>query len=394
MNKINLYKLEVIENEEVREGLIRPILNKFCENRMEKDNPFHLCIREVLGGGYTDSVVLSAEYGTDPPDENSFNNCFRVLKIGKEDVLKKESDAFKKFNLRGSLYFCELEELKEQDCLTLKIEDEPAKYGVLVYKDGKINSSAVSLKGVSKYVMEHYSLADKESFDPRPAGENIEDILTKVFNDLKSKVYGTKRYDRDNPVIDAYKDRVKKKIEEAFSEERYEKLNIGELTGKTREELLKTALNYENFYIANNIHGDLNPNNVLLCLEKNCMDINTAVIIDYGEVIKKKDEHFTFVFWDLGRLTGELLLDFIDNIPKKMPEYERADFYEQTEPILKNLFSSEEAINIEGIWAFLYHILFRILYAFFSNKDNDSVSNKDNAVYATTEALRSFITTL
>ena len=62
----------------------------------------------------------------------------------------------------------------------------------------------------------------------------------------------------------------------------------------------------------NFIHGDLNPENVLVW--ENERGFLNCKLIDFGEVIPKKRDNFTPLFWDFSRLLGEMILNFVEEL--------------------------------------------------------------------------------
>lgn len=66
------------------------------------------------------------------------------------------------------------------------------------------------------------------------------------------------------------------------------------------------------YHWTNYIHGDLNPENVLVW--ENERGILNCKLIDFGEVIPKFQEKFTPLFWDFSRLLGEMILNYVEDI--------------------------------------------------------------------------------
>ncbi|MCB1176364.1 MAG: hypothetical protein KDK36_02185, partial [Leptospiraceae bacterium] len=75
------------------------------------------------------------------------------------------------------------------------------------------------------------------------------------------------------------------------------------------------------------IHGDLNPENVLVW--ENERRILICKLIDFGEVIPKKKENFTPLFWDFSRLLGEMILNFVEETTLSKNENNQLDSIEK-----------------------------------------------------------------
>ncbi len=376
--------LNLVRDELLKENVVRPILEHFCD-RLENEAclPVNLAVREQLGGGRTGNAVLSVEYGPGLLNQDSPKNTYRVMKVGPETELIKEYEGYSAFDRKGSLFFCSLEKPdKRNRCRVTPAKGKPVDYNVLIYKDASITSSAVSLKGVSHYIIDHYRHCGEEGFDPRPIGENIGDILSRLFNHLKSKVYATE-VSADGHYAELLSDKLARVLKD-MSVFR----GVPGAEGKTPEEIITAALPQE-FYAAENIHGDLNPNNILLCIDNNGKDINTAVLIDYGEVVNKKNEGFTPTFWDPSRLIGELILDFNEDLFMGSDSWEEA--LKWNKAIIDSIFGMGDPPILNGIWEYLFHVLFRILEAFFPSTDRAEKSDK---VYTCTASLENFLAML
>ncbi len=375
---IKICNYDLLENEEQRK-ITTKILEKFCENRLkDASKDFYLHIRESFSTGYTGSIVLSVEYGYNKPNEDSIDNTYRVLKLGKKELLQIEYDGYINFDKKGSDFFCSVEKIDVNDDYEINQNSNHITYSILVYKDVKINSSAISIKAISRYIIDHFFNAKIESYDPRPIGENLRDVLNKLFTELKKKIYDAAI---ENNI--SYRDILKNKIKSSLTEEMFDKLNIEKYINMPRKQFIDLITNLNEFYIANYIHGDMNPNNVLLCIDKNGLDINTVILIDYGEVINKKNENFTFVFWDIGRLIGGIIQEFIIYL-KKTTSFTWEEIYDNIDKILSKIFNKMSNQEISGIWEYLYYILLRILEAFFARQDNSEQYND-------TKSLNNFI---
>ncbi len=341
-----------------------PILLAFCRTHGAST----IYIREVLGGGRSGNLVLSVEFGNEP---SGGDNTFRVLKIGSHDVLSKEYNGFKTFDKRGSRYFCSIEELwcPEGDSMQ----------GVLVYQDEMIKSGSFSLKGVSDYVLTHYELSRDRDFDPKLLSEYLGDVMSRLFRDLKANVYRATVEHGAGEVL-------RETVRNAFTLERLKSLDPAANEARYIE-LLSMAMSDDTHYLAVNIHGDMNPNNVLLSIEEDASVINDAALIDYGETVDKREKGFTYVFWDLARLTGELLLDFSEHTGLA-DERGRDNCLACGRDVLQGLFGSGDRCSLRGgQWEFLFHMLFRIFDAFFLAKGG----HPENDIYRSGEAVVSFM---
>lgn len=364
--KDTIINIELITDESFQ-PVVQTVLTRFLDNRAKIrswDNRF-LKINRVFTRGNTGSAVISVSYGCDR-DGSSLDHVFRVLKIGEASLLLQERDGFDRFNNKGSAYFSRLVHNTEDI-----VEIGNTVYTVLEYDDAQINSSAQSLKELSKYVIEYYYESKKGAgYDPNPIAENIGNVLYRMFLDLKNKVYGAGPCDPDHCVENdgtemPLNEILYRKLDRSINDEIYNALEGETLTGITRNECLAHILDSGPFYIANHIHGDMNPGNVLLCIDVNGRDIDTCRLIDYGEVISKKNEGFTFVFWDIARLTGEFVLDFVDHVVKTDREVSWDTAVTAVSGVIKGIFGEGDEDDLAGIWDFLRHILFAVIESFF-----------------------------
>ena len=197
-------------------------------------------------------------------------------------------------------------------------------------------------------------------YNPEPIGEKIGFLLNRIFDELKTKVYNTKKISGEKETEDS-RSALRNKLETAFDEQIASKFNIDQTYKISREELLSLILNCNIHYVGTHIHGDLNPNNILLCLGIDGKEIEAASIIDYGEVHAKKQEGLTTVFWDLARLSGEILLDALED-NNQLGEKESAL------SLYRFLFLHEKNGEYSGIFSYLLSILIWIYKAFFTQK--------------------------
>ncbi|MBP7283008.1 MAG: hypothetical protein KBA66_15600 [Leptospiraceae bacterium] len=295
-------------------------------------------IENSLSGGKTGAVVLVARYGlvslTNRVEENT--TFVRVLKIAPKEVCESENEGYVKTRETLLDIFSQVEYYTEDEFVydhttekgglyrkdlinqVLTIEsptsqkDKSKTYGILLYQDvGTVAAS--DLKGIAKYFTNKILKADNEhkseiKEDTEKFSRELSLLMQKeVFLGLKKGLYGTVKR-RDVNLSDIYGSKISSgKVKQGLAELKAIDETLPDHT---------TILEYFNinvtYHEVNYVHGDLNPENVLVW--ENERGFLNCKLIDFGEVMPKKRDNFTPLFWDYSRLLGEMILNFVEEL--------------------------------------------------------------------------------
>ncbi|MBK8395607.1 MAG: hypothetical protein IPL26_10235 [Leptospiraceae bacterium] len=195
---------------------------------------------------------------------------------------------------------------------TASEKDKPKDYGILLYQDvGTVAAS--DLKGIAKYFTNKILVADKEhkpevKEETEKFSRELSLLMQKeVFLGLKKGLYGNvKRRDVNLSTIYGSK-LTSEKVKQGLAE-------LKEIDSSLPDHA--TILEFFNinatYHEVNYVHGDLNPENVLVW--ENERGFLSCKLIDFGEVMPKKKDNFTPLFWDYSRLLGEMILNFVEEL--------------------------------------------------------------------------------
>lgn len=260
-------------------------------------------IENTLSGGRTNSVVFVAKYGI-LDDEIPLR--VRVIKVTSVENCLQEKNGYEITRNQFLDIFSQLEYFPEDD-----FEVSNKKYGILLYQDvGTV--SGTDLKSFSKYVSHQILQAKGEELSTEiyKVADSISLLLQKeVFLNLKRGLYGrfSAREINLNQIYGAKIDRpeIKKAIEE-----------LKQLDPEIphSDKYFQIFDHMTTYYKTAYIHGDLNPENVLLW--EDARGVLVCKIIDFGEVYPKRQQKFTPLFWDFSRLMGEFVLDYMEQYNK------------------------------------------------------------------------------
>ncbi|MCP5511017.1 MAG: hypothetical protein H7A24_04005 [Leptospiraceae bacterium] len=175
-------------------------------------------------------------------------------------------------------------------------------YGILLYQDvGTL--AAGDLKGVARFLSGRIFSGDQNS---ERFGRDLSLLLQKeVFYGLKRGVYGTVRK-RELSFEEVYGIKLNDSVRRGIEEVRKVDPSIPEWS--QIQKIFQTRSTYHQVAY---IHGDLNPENVLVGDDERGL---RAKIIDFGEMMPKKKVGFTPLFWDFSRLLGEMILNYFEEM--------------------------------------------------------------------------------
>ena len=299
MSKIkNIEKIPEESREVVEVGLGAALKKK----SLGKTKINFVQIENSLSGGKTGAAVFVARYGI--TDKTTF---VRVLKIAPKEICESENEGYVKTRETLLDIFSQVEYYSEDEFPSGK-----DKYGILLYQD--IGTVAASdLKGIAKYFTNKILKADNENKteskeDTEKFSRELSLLMQKeVFLSLKKGLYGTVKR-RDVNFSDNYgKKLISDKVKQGLAE-------LKEIDSSLPD--YSTILEYFNinatYHEVNYVHGDLNPENVLVW--ENERGFLNCKLIDFCEVMPKKRDTFTPLFWDYSRLLGEMILNFVEEI--------------------------------------------------------------------------------
>jgi serine/threonine protein kinase len=295
-------------------------------------------IENSLSGGKTGAAVFVARYGLDsnlsPDKELSLPNSsfIRVLKIAPKEVCQSENEGYVKTRETLLDIFSQVEYHQSDE---FAFGDH--QFGILLYQDvGTVAAS--DLKGVAKYFTNRIMNMSVDAEETEKFARELSLLLQKeVFLSLKKGLYGNVKRINAN-LIEFYGDKLKSsKVRAGFEE-------LKELEPSLPE--FETVLEYYNiqstYHQVNFIHGDLNPENVLVW--ENERGFLSCKLIDFGEVIPKKRENFTPLFWDFSRLLGEVILNFVEELLSSNDEQNNSELQkENIDQILNDFWTVIEA---------------------------------------------------
>ncbi len=311
-------------------------------------------IENSLSGGKTGAVVFVARYGV--KDKTTF---VRVLKIAAKEICESENEGYVKTRETLLDIFSQVEYYTEDEFVSDKND-----YGILLYQDvGTVAAS--DLKGIAKYFTNKILKADNEhkpeiKEETEKFSRELSLLMQKeVFLGLKKGLYGNVKR-KDVNLSDYYgKKLISDKVKLGLAE-----LKIIEPTLPDRATILEYFNINATYHEVNYVHGDLNPENVLVW--ENERGFLSCKLIDFGEVIPKKKDNFTPLFWDYSRLLGEMILNFVEemmNQPTDREDARRASLRDENgrPSDNSNPFSQKEQINQ------ILNDFYLVVEAFFKN---------------------------
>ncbi len=273
-------------------------------------------VENSLSGGKTGAAVFVARYGFDSSLDLEkgksipASSFIRVLKIAPKEVCEAENEGYIKTRETLLDIFSQVEYHGSDEFEHTKIEEgirKKGSYGILLYQDvGTVAAS--DLKGVAKYFTNKIMNLSASAEETEKFARELSLLLQKeVFLSLKKGLYGNVKRININ-LNEYYGDKLKS-----------QSLKAGFMQLKELDPSLpnfETILEYYNiqgtYHQVNFIHGDLNPENVLVW--ENERGFLNCKLIDFGEVIPKKRDNFTPLFWDFSRLLGEMILNFVEEL--------------------------------------------------------------------------------
>lgn len=273
-------------------------------------------IENSLSGGKTGAAVFVARYGFDSSLDLEkgksipASSFIRVLKIAPKEVCEAENEGYIKTRETLLDIFSQVEYHGSDEFEHTKTEEgiqKKGSYGILLYQDvGTVAAS--DLKGVAKYFTNKIMNLSASAEETEKFARELSLLLQKeVFLSLKKGLYGIVKRININ-LNEYYGDKLKS-----------QSLKAGFMQLKELDPSLpnfETILEYYNiqgtYHQVNFIHGDLNPENVLVW--ENERGFLNCKLIDFGEVIPKKRDNFTPLFWDFSRLLGEMILNFVEEL--------------------------------------------------------------------------------
>jgi serine/threonine protein kinase len=265
-------------------------------------------IENSLSGGKTGAAVFVARYGLDTslrPDKDKIDptsSFIRVLKIAPRDVCESENEGYVKTRETLLDIFSQVEYHHEDE-----FEYTNNQYGILLYQDvGTVAAS--DLKGVAKYFTNRIMNMSVNAEEAEKFARELSLLLQKeVFLSLKKGLYGNVKRINTN-LSEYYGD----KLNSSKGKEGFDELKSLDPTLPDFETILEYYNIQSTYHQVNFIHGDLNPENVLVW--ENERGFLSCKLIDFGEVMPKKRENFTPLFWDFSRLLGEVILNFVEEL--------------------------------------------------------------------------------
>ncbi|MCB1177961.1 MAG: hypothetical protein KDK36_10315 [Leptospiraceae bacterium] len=267
-------------------------------------------IEKFLSGGKTGAAVLVAKYGESQKKSSgakkkiSGTTYIRVLKIAPKEFCTAEFDGYLKTNELNLDVFSNVNyDTKNEFSYKRK------KYGILIYQNvGTVATS--DLNSVTDYITNKI-LKSKNQKDADKYSRELSLLLQKeVFIGLKKSLYGRVQRKQIN-FSEIYGKKISSKILKEIENLKQIDTSIPDPSSISNYLNFKSTYHYVNF-----IHGDLNPENVLIWQGERILQCK---LIDFGEVIPKKNEDFTPLFWDFSRLMGEMILNFVEEISGGRP---------------------------------------------------------------------------
>ncbi|MCB1178090.1 MAG: hypothetical protein KDK36_10965 [Leptospiraceae bacterium] len=262
-------------------------------------------IENSLSGGRTGAAVFVARYGisdknnSDSKEESSGSTFIRVLKITLKDDCLSEKEGYVKTREILLDIFSEVE-YYSQDEFTFQDKE----YGILLYQDvGAVATS--DLKGVTDFLTKKI-LKSNNSEEAEKFSRELSLLLQKeVFLGLKKGLYGRLQRKELN-FLEFYGKKISLNVQDEI--DKLKKIDRNLPNSSTIVDFFNFNSSYHQ---VNYIHGDLNPENILVW--ENERGFLNCKLIDFGEVVPKKKENFTPLFWDFSRLMGELILNFVED---------------------------------------------------------------------------------
>ena len=347
----NIQNIEKIPSE--LQDLVAACLSSALERGKLGNTPIDFFqIENSLSGGKTGAAVLVARYGISGKEKTG-STFIRVLKIAPKDVCQSENEGYEKTKETLLDIFSQVEyfpsdefvytethhtdkdhrrdEAQRRDAqrrdetqrrdlinqvLTLGVpttmetsptmgQPDPETYGILLYQDvGTVAAS--DLKGVAKYLTTYLREHSENLENIDKFAKEISLLLQKeVFLGLKKGLYKSVQKQEGS-----FANFYGHKLESEKIQKEYLSLREADSDLPPWEEILKIFSKHGTYHQVNFIHGDLNPENVLVW--ENERGFLSCKLIDFGEVIPKKRENFTPLFWDFSRLMGEMILNFVE----------------------------------------------------------------------------------
>lgn len=310
-------------------------------------------IENYLSGGKTGAAVFVARYGVftgKDKSEGSMDSAFiRVLKIAQQDICESENEGYVRTRETLLDIFSQVEYYSEDEFVfSFDALSSEVKYGILLYQDvGTVAAS--DLKGAAGYLQKKlFERPDSSEYAERFSRELSLLLQKEVFLGLKKGLYGTVRR-KEGPLNEYYGKKLKsEKVREGISFLRSFDPSVPEY-----ESVLDIFSIHSTYCEVNYIHGDLHSENVLVW--ENERGFLSCKLIDFGEVIPKKKDSFTPLFWDFSRLLGDIIMNFLEEIIKKnhpagtdekMLIREAAETADRFWLILESFFSGESRMNV------------------------------------------------
>ncbi len=305
-------------------------------------------IENSLSGGKTGAAVFVARYGV-----SGKTTFVRVLKIAPKDVCESENEGYVKTRETLLDIFSQVEYYTEDEFIhnvetglrPVSTTISPETYGILLYQDvGTVAAS--DLKGIAKYFTSKVLKADNEhkpeaKDETEKFSRELSLLMQKeVFLGLKKGLYGTVKR-RDVNLSEIYGSKISSdKVKQGLAE--LQKIDSSLPDHATILEYFNINATYHE---VNYVHGDLNPENALVW--ENERGYLSCKLIDFGEVIPKKKDNFTPLFWDYSRLLGEMILNFVEEVGEGEKSISRLlhDFWSVVEAFFKNDPSKLENAN-------------------------------------------------
>lgn len=295
--------------EEIRNLVENGLMKSIEKGSLGKVKINFVQIENSLSGGKTGAAVFVARYGVaDSKTETSGGTTYiRVLKIAPKEVCESENEGYVKTRETLLDIFSQVEYYPEDEFEynpADKSNSAPTGYGILLYQDvGTVAAS--DLKGVARYLTQKVlSLAPGAEQSENFSRELSLLLQKEVFLGLKKGLYGSLQR-KDVVLSEIYGSKLSKKVKDGIQSLREIDPSLPDDNAISSIYNVKSTYHQVNF-----IHGDLNPENVLVW--ENERGFLSCKLIDFGEVIPKKKENFTPLFWDFSRLMGEMILNFIE----------------------------------------------------------------------------------
>lgn len=303
-------------------------------------------IENALSGGKTGAAVFVARYGT---EDSSF---IRVLKIAPKESCHSENEGYVKtretlLDIFSQVEYFPQDEFEyivtgEENKPVTENEKHSSTFGILLYQDvGTIAAS--DLKGIARYLLARILKMKLDSEEAEKLARELSLLLQKeVFLSLKKGLYGSLQRKEVN-LSEYYGDKIsseKVKLQLAA-------MKLLDNSIPDPETLVNIFNRKATYHQVNYIHGDLNNENVLVW--ENERGFLSCKVIDFGEVIPKKRDNFTPLFWDFCRLLGEMILNFVEETVLKTNTEDESDkktddvYLEEINKILEEFWTVVEA---------------------------------------------------